>query len=87
MFCFRSRRVTQSLPGSWRDGETTMNSEAHADRLAAIASALARGGPEALLGVRSLLRECEDRYPGCIEQMAAGLQLDRVLSRKYPSRA
>ena len=64
-----------------------MNSETHADRLAAIASALARGGPEALLGVRSLLRECEDRYPGCIEQMAAGLQLDRVLSRKYPSRA
>ena len=64
-----------------------MEIETHGDRLAAIAAALAKGGPEALLGVRSLLRECEDRYPGCIEQMAAGLQLDRVLGRKTFSQA
>lgn len=64
-----------------------MNTESHGDRLATIATALAKGGPEALLGVRALLRECEERYPGCIEQMAAGLQLDRVLNRKYPGLA
>ena len=48
------------------------------ERLTSIVARLAQGGPEALSGVKRLLRECEARYPGSIEQMAASLQLDRV---------
>nr|AGU11411.1 hypothetical protein [uncultured organism] len=48
------------------------------DRLTSIVARLGQGCPEALSGLKRLLRECEARYPGSIEQIAATLQLDRV---------
>lgn len=49
-----------------------------AAKLTAMVERLTGDGSDRWAGVKSILREMEALHPGCVERMAAGIQLDKV---------